>query len=199
MPRAEHLTDDQVRGLLAVMAGATPLPRGNVAHQYLPSAGPDLVPLLAEAYGSERRAPVRRDLVTFAGSRVRTDPRVLELAASALRDRAPQVRGAALFLYARTEDPAVVPTLLAWSPPTEGDAGLRDRAIRAARERDVQEWVRFTAYDEIVPWSGTTEAPGSPEFCRSVDVFIREYAASLVPGLERVLGSLYLEHLAPRP
>ena len=63
----------------------------------------------------------------------------------------------------------------------------------------MQEWVRFTGYDGIVPWSGTTDAPGSPGFRRSVDVFVREYAAGLVPDLERVLGSLYLEHLSPRP
>lgn len=142
---------------------------------------------------------MRRHLVTFTGSRVRTHPRVVEVAASVLPDRVLLVRAAALFPYARTEDPTVVPALLAWSPPADGDVGLRDRAVRAARERDVQEWVRFTAYDEIVPWSRTTGAPGRPEFCRSVDVYIREYAASPVPDLERVLASPYLEHLAPRP
>ena len=186
------LTDSQVRGLLDIMVRTTPLKRGNLGHLYLAQAGADLPRYLAEYFEREKRAAVRTDLLRFAGPLAASDDRVLGMAAEALADRSSKVRRSALWLFARSGESATLSLLRSWRAPDEDGAACQERAIRAIELQDVQEWVRGTPYDEVIPWEFSRDEPGSDAFNASVDWYVKRVAADLVPDLERVLGDLHL-------
>jgi len=186
------LTDSQIRGLLDVMVGTTPLKRDNLGHLYLAQAGTDLPRYLAEYFEREKRAEVRADLLGFAGPFAASDDRVLELASHALSDRSVKVRRKALWVFARSGERAALPVLQSWRPPDEDGAEYQERAIKAIELQDVQEWVRGTPYSGVILWEFSREQVGSEAFNASVDRYIKRFAADLVPELERILGNIHL-------
>jgi hypothetical protein len=178
--------------MLDIMVGTTLQKRENIGSIYLAQAGHELVEYLADYFAREKKADVRRDLLRFAGPFAATDVRVIELAQLALSDRSADVRGMALFVFAQSGNTRHVSVLESWTPPDARDVDGLDRAIRALSHQDLQEWVRHTPYSSVIPFR-FTRFNDDVAFRGAVDLYIKKFAADLVPKLIEVLGSLYLE------